>query len=456
MPLQTINPSTGKPIQQYPIISSTELIQKIDATHQAFQSWKKTPLTKRSGLILKAAEILRKNKIMYARCMAEEMGKPITAGLAEIEKCALVCEHYATHTAEYLAPHLIKTHMHKSLVCYEPLGVVFGIMPWNFPFWQVFRYAIPTLMAGNAVLLKHAPISTGTGLLIQALFEEAGFPAALFQTLLIDNDGAAEVIAHPKVAAITFTGSSKAGREIASLAGQHLKKVVLELGGNDPYLVLADADINHAAQCIVTSRLNNVGQSCIAAKRIIVIESVREALTKAILTEMNRYTEGDPLEPQTTLGPIAREDLRTILHEQVCQSQELGVRVLTGGVMPHGPGFYYPKTLLTNVKPGTPAFDEELFGPVLSIISAKDEQEAIKLANQSNYGLGGAIFTQDLKRGEAIATHDIETGTCFINGFVSSDPRLPFGGIKQSGYGRELSREGQLEFVNMKTIGVFS
>ncbi|MFZ4077589.1 MAG: NAD-dependent succinate-semialdehyde dehydrogenase [Legionellaceae bacterium] len=452
MTIQTINPATGACINAYPLLKADQLIKAITNTQQAFHGWKKTSFVMRSELMHEAALLLRQHKNTYAHLMAQEMGKPIAAGALEIEKCATVCEHYATHTADYLASQTLKSEQKTSIVTYQPLGIVFGIMPWNFPFWQVFRFAVPTLMAGNAVLLKHAPITTGSGLMIQALFEEAGFPPSLFQTLLIDIPSAADVIAHDDVAAVTFTGSTNAGRTIASAAGQHLKKVVLELGGNDPYLVLHDADLKHAAACLVTSRLNNAGQSCIAAKRIIVVESVMDDFMQHLEKEMDRYTLGDPINPNTTLGPMAREDLRATLHDQVMRSQDQGARLVLGGVLPEGPGFYYPKTLLTHVKPGMPAFDEELFGPVLSIIQAKNEQEAIQLANQSRYGLGGGVFTQDIKRGEAIALHAIETGSCFINECVSSTPHLPFGGIKNSGYGRELSREGQLEFVNIKTM----
>ena len=339
-------------------------------------------------------------------------------------------------------------------VCHNPLGIIFGIMPWNFPFWQVFRFAVPTIMAGNAAVLKHAPISTGTGNKIEELFTLAGFPSSLFQHFIVENEGASRVIEHPYVAAITLTGSERAGRSVAAQAGKNLKKSVLELGGCDPYLVLEDADLNKAAQSIVISRLNNTGQVCIAAKRVIVIHTVEKKLVELITHHMSLFNTGDPLDPKVKLGPMARKDLRNTLQLQVEKSLKQGAKLLGGGIIPEGKGFYYPPTLLTNVKPGMPAFDEELFGPVISICSAKDEQEAILLANSGEYGLGAAVFTTDLERGERIATHEIDSGACFVNAFVASDPRLPFGGIKHSGYGRELSKEGILEFVNTKTIVV--
>ena len=404
--------------------------------------------------MLRLANLLREKQDVYAKLMSCEMGKPITSGKAEIEKCAWVCEHYAEHAETYLASHEVQIDKKKSFVCYQPLGIVFAIMPWNFPFWQVFRFAVPTIMAGNAAILKHAPISTGTGNAIAELFMEAGFPEYLFQHFILDNDMAATVIAHEKIVAVTLTGSERAGSIVAANAAKHVKKAVLELGGNDPYVVLSDADLDLAANCIVTSRLNNTGQVCIAAKRIIAVQEIEDALTAKIVKLTKEYQLGDPLDPKTKLGPMAREDLREGLHQQVLASVKKGARVLLGGDIPKRKGYYYPPTILTNVCPGMPAFDEELFGPVIAIIKAKDESEAIALANQSQYGLGAAVFTRDLARGEQIATHEIEVGCCFVNGFVASDPRLPFGGIKHSGFGRELAREGILEFVNVKTVVV--
>lgn len=454
MQIQTMNPATEEILEHYALYKKEEVDALIDAAHECYKNWRKTTFTTRAALMVTLAKLLLQKKDEYALLMATEMGKPITAGKAEIEKCAWVCEHYAKHATEYLAPQEIKTDKKKSFVCYQPLGIVFAIMPWNFPFWQVFRFAAPTIMAGNAAIVKHAPISTGAGNAIAELFLEAGFPKYLFQHFLLDNDSAAAVIANEKIVAVTLTGSERAGSIVAANAAQHLKKVVLELGGTDPYIVLADADLDLAATCIVTSRFNNTGQVCIAAKRIIAVRAIEAQLTDKVYTLAKSYQMGNPLDPSTNFGPIAREDLRKAIHKQVITSVAKGAHILLGGEIPKRKGYYYPPTILTHVVPGMPAFEEEIFGPVISIIIAEDESEAITLANQSQYGLGAAVFTKDLVRGEKIATCDIEVGSCFVNGFVASDPRLPFGGIKHSGFGRELSREGILEFVNTKTVVV--
>jgi succinate-semialdehyde dehydrogenase/glutarate-semialdehyde dehydrogenase len=454
MQIETVNPATEMVLNSYAMLTSQQIDTKITAAHATYLSWRKEHFSHRKQLMLQIAKLLRKHQNEYAILMAQEMGKPIAAGKGEIEKCAWVCEHYAHEAEHYLASRNITTEMKKTTVSHHPIGIIFAIMPWNYPFWQVFRFAAPTIMAGNAAILKHAPISTGTGNTIEALFLEAGFPEHLFQHFVLDNDSAANVIAHQKIAAVTLTGSERAGSAVAANASSHLKKAVLELGGNDAYIVLEDADLDLAAKSIITSRFSNTGQACIAAKRIIAIKSIIEELTQKLLEGSQTYQMGDPLQEDTNFGPMARKDLRDNLQKQVMNSRKQGAQVLIGGEIPQGKGFYYPPTILTNVKPGMPAFDEELFGPVISIIEAKDEAQAIQLANQSNYGLGGAVFTRDLARGEHIATYEIETGTCFVNGFVVSDPRVPFGGIKYSGYGRELSREGILEFVNTKTVGV--
>lgn len=454
MNIQTRNPSTEQILQSYECLNEQEINEKLIKSHYAYLEWKKTPFSTRKLLMVQLARLLKNQADDLAVLMAMEMGKPIKAGNAEIHKCAWLCEHYAENSEEYLAPRVIQTEMNKAKVCYLPLGVVFAIMPWNFPFWQVFRFVVPTLMAGNTAVLKHAPISIGTGNRIEHLFLEAGFPSHVFQHLIVDNEGAAKVIEHPYSVAVTLTGSSGAGREVASHAGRFLKKTVLELGGSDPYLVLEDADLDLAASCIVTSRLTNSGQVCISAKRIIVLKSVEKKLVQKIIQHMSLFQMGDPLDPETKLGPLARSDLRDNLQIQVEKSLKLGAKILLGGIIPKGQGYYYPPTLLTEVTPGMPAFDEELFGPVIAIISANSEKEAITYANQSQYGLGAAVFTRDLEKGERIATYEIEAGVCFVNALVASDPRLPFGGIKGSGYGRELSKEGILEFVNTKTIAV--
>ncbi|AHE67074.1 NAD-dependent succinate-semialdehyde dehydrogenase [Legionella oakridgensis] len=454
MQIKTINPATEEILQSYPLFKEEQVHAFIDAAHLCYQAWRKTSFSQRRQRMLKMAELLRKKQEEYAALMAKEMGKPLTAGKSEIEKCAWVCEHFAKQAEQYLAPRLIQTEMTKTKVCYQPLGVVFAIMPWNFPFWQVFRFAAPTIMAGNAAILKHAPISTGAGNAIAELFLEAGFPEHLFQHFILDNELAAKVIANEKIVGVSLTGSEKAGSIVASHAASHLKKSVLELGGNDPYIILADADLELAANCVVTSRMNNSGQVCIAAKRTIVVDEVVEEFVEHIVKLVEKFQMGNPLDPSTNFGPMARKDLRDTLHQQVLDSEKKGAKILRGGTVPHRKGFYYPPTILTNVSPGMPAFDDELFGPVIAIVSAEDEAHAIRLANQSKYGLGGAVFTSDLARGEKIATEEIEVGSCFVNTYVASDPRVPFGGIKRSGFGREISREGILEFVNTKTVSI--
>lgn len=452
--IQTINPATGTVLKDYELLTQAAAVQKINQAFQQFQIWRKTSLGERRQHMLTLVKCLQAREDEFARLMALEMGKPLESGRQEIKKCIWVCQHYADHAENYLKPNIIQTELKKSFVCYEPLGVVLAIMPWNFPFWQVFRFAAPNLMGGNVGLLRHAPITTGCGEAIEALFLEAGFPKHTFQHLIIDNDMAAEVIAHEQVAGVTLTGSERAGRAVAANAAAHLKKTVLELGGSDAYVILADADLDKAATAIVASRLNNSGQTCISAKRVIVVAEVMQPLLEKIMQHIALYKMGDPLDPHTKLGPMARADLRDTLHHQVIASVAKGAKLLTGGTLPSTPGFYYPITVLTKVQPGMPAFDEELFGPVFAMISAKDESQAIALANQSRFGLGSAIFTQNVKRGEEIAMHEIQAGSCYVNGLVSSDPRLPFGGIKHSGYGRELAKEGFLEFMNVKTVGV--
>ncbi|OCH98479.1 succinate-semialdehyde dehydrogenase [Legionella jamestowniensis] len=454
MIIQTVNPATEEVLNEYHLLTEEQIEACIDAAQVSFKVWKKTPFSQRKQLMLNLAKLLRDKKEELALLIAKEMGKPITSGKAEIEKCAWVCEHYAENAEHYLQPRPIQTEMKKTKVCYQPLGIVFAIMPWNFPFWQVFRFAVPALMAGNAAILKHAPISTGTGNKIAALFEEAGFPKHLFQHFVLDNDLAAKVIANNKIVAVTLTGSEKAGAAVASNAAEHLKKAVLELGGSDPYLVLHDADLDLAAKAIVTSRLNNSGQVCIAAKRILAVEPIHDKLVEKIKALMANYQMGDPLDEKTNMGPMARDDLRKSLHEQVVKSVKSGAKLIEGGEIPKRKGFYYPPTLLLNVKKGMPAFDEELFGPVLAVTKVKDEAEAIQMANDTSYGLGAAVFTKDLARGEHIAQYEIEAGACFVNALVASDPRVPFGGIKRSGFGRELSKEGILEFVNTKAVAV--
>jgi succinate-semialdehyde dehydrogenase/glutarate-semialdehyde dehydrogenase len=400
----------------------------------------------------RAAELLRTRAEDYGRLMASEMGKPVRDGRAEAEKCALACDYYAEHAAKYLHAAVVETDASRSFVTFQPLGVVLAVMPWNFPFWQVFRFAAPALMAGNAGLLKHASNVPGCARAIENVFRDAGFPDHLFRTLFIGSGEVAAVIEHPLVRAVTLTGSTPAGRAVASKAGELIKKTVLELGGSDPYVILADADVASAAATCAKSRLINAGQSCIAAKRFIVVEPVRAEFERHFIEGMKAAVVGDPLDPHTTVGPLARHDLRSDLHAQVQKSIAKGARCLLGGEVPDGPGAYYPPTVLTDVQPGMPAYDEELFGPVASIIPVRDEAEAIRVANDTSFGLGAAIFTRDLARGERIAAEEIDAGSCFVNTFVRTDPSLPFGGVKESGYGRELSHFGIREFVNIKTV----
>ncbi|KTD51685.1 succinate semialdehyde dehydrogenase [Legionella quinlivanii] len=454
MIFQTINPANEHLINEYKALDYRTAETRIHHAYTAFKHWKSKTFAEKSTLVLALAKLLRQKSEELAQIITMEMGKPITQSQAEIEKCAWVCEHYAANAEHYLADHSIQTEMKKTFVCYRPLGVILAIMPWNFPFWQVFRCAIPAIMAGNAVLLKHAPISIGAGNAMEQLFLEAGFPNHLFQNLIIDNDVAAKVIAHPEVAGLSFTGSEKAGRIVGGLAVSNLKKAVLELGGSDPYLILEDADLDIAAQAVVSSRLNNCGQVCIAAKRVIAVHSIKETLLQKIEQLIAAYKMDDPAKNTTKLGPLARNDLRETLQKQVDQSLTRGCRLITGGTIPQREGFYYPATLLVDVKPGMPAFDEELFGPVIALIDAKDEEQGIELANHSSYGLGAAVFTRDISRGERIARDKMDAGSCFVNTFVASDPRVPFGGTKHSGLGRELSREGILEFVNVKTVAI--
>lgn len=454
MAFVSINPATDEVIAEYPTVNRTQALEILDKLDHAQREWAHSSFEQRTEGLIRLARLLRDHAEEGARLMAIEMGKPLHEGQSEMEKCAWVCEYFAEKGPKFLAPQPFPTEAGKSLVAFEPLGVVLAIMPWNFPFWQVFRFAAPALMAGNTVLLKHAPNVTGCAELMTRLVKEAGFPPHLFELLVAELDVVADMIAQPAVKAVTLTGSTRAGRAVAETAGRHLKKVVLELGGSDPYLILADADLQKAAQACITSRLINSGQSCIAAKRFIAVAAVAAPFTEAVAALVKSKTFGNPLGGRFDIGPMARRDLRDELHRQVSDSIAAGAKLLHGGEVPPGPGCFYPPTLLADVPLEAPAFNEELFGPVAAVITAKDEAEAIALANQSNYGLGAAVFTADRARGEHIATKELNVGACFVNSFVRSDPRLPFGGIKDSGYGRELSIFGIREFVNVKTIWV--
>lgn len=454
MSIESINPASGELLSRYEEMSPQSVADIIEQAHRAFLEWRRVPLGERTKLLSNAAQILRDRAADYGRLMAREMGKPLRDGIAEAQKCALACDYYAEHGEGLLANEAVKTEAHKSFVTFNPLGVVLAVMPWNFPFWQVFRFAAPGLAAGNAAVLKHASNVPGCALAIEEIFRTAGFPQNLFRTLLIRNQEVTAVIENPLVRAATLTGSGPAGRAVASRAGALLKKTVLELGGSDPYLILEDADLEVAAEVSTKGRLVNSGQSCIAAKRFIVVEKVRKDFEERFVRRMQAVRVGDPLEEQTVVGPLARHDLRDALHRQVQLSIDKGARCLLGGSIPQGRGAYYPPTVLGDVRKGMPAYDEELFGPVAAVIPVRDEEEAIATANDSPFGLGGCVITRDRMRGERIAAERIDSGMVFVNEPVRSDPRLPFGGIKESGYGRELSGYGIKEFVNIKTVYV--
>ena len=454
MSIVAINPATGETIKTYREMQPAEVAAALEASHQAFLEWRRTSFAERATLMKKAARILRENQHEFAVLMANEMGKPIAQGRAEAEKCAWVCDYYAEHAESFLQPEFVETDADRSFVSFQPLGVILAVMPWNFPFWQVFRFAAPALMAGNAGVLKHASNVPGCAMTIEGIFREAGFPEHLFRTLLVTSKQVDAIIEHPLVRAVTLTGSTPAGKAVAAKAGSVVKKTVLELGGSDPYVILEDADLEQTVATCVASRLINSGQSCIAAKRFIVVEAVRKAFETRFVELMQQKQMGDPLQEDTEVGPQARHDLRDDLHRQVRESVEKGATLLLGGEVPDLRGAFYPPTVLTDVTKGMPAYDEELFGPVAAIIPVADEAEAIRVANDSLFGLGAAVFTRDVEKGERIATFELEAGSCFVNAFVKSDPRLPFGGIKESGYGRELSHFGIKEFVNIKTVYV--
>ena len=448
---ETINPFTNEHLATYSYHSDEEVTSIIGDVQKQWLSYRKTSYKDRAKMMRKAAEILETNKIKYAETITQEMGKVNSSALAEVEKCAWVCDYYAEHAETFLSDEIVKTDATKSYISYQPLGIVLAIMPWNYPFWQVFRYAAPTLMAGNGCILKHASNVPATALIIEDVFREAGFPEDIFRSLLIKSSAVEKVIGHQDIKAVTLTGSEFAGSKVAAQAGEHLKKTVLELGGSDPYIILADADINHAVDQCVTSRLLNAGQSCIGAKRFILHEKIYDDFLAGFYDKMSNAMIGDPMQ-QVDLGPMARHDLRDEVHQQVLQSLNAGAALLLGGRIPDHEGAFYPPTILTEVAPGMDAYDEEIFGPVASVIKADDDQDAIRIANDSKYGLGACIFSQDVDRAEALAKQELQAGCCFVNQYVKSDPRLPFGGINKSGYGRELSYYGIREFTNIKSI----
>lgn len=452
--MTSVNPTNGKTIKTYIEDTEKQVNGKIEKTHAAWLKWKDTRFSVRAEFLRNTSAVLLKRKTELATLMAKEMGKPLPAGIAEIEKCAAVCDFYASNGANFLKDEIIGTEASKSYVSFQPLGVVLAVMPWNFPFWQLFRFLAPSLMAGNAGVLKHASNVSGCALAIEEVIKEAGFPKDVFSVLLINSKMVKLAIAHPFIKAVTLTGSTEAGKQVAQQAGFHLKKTVLELGGSDPYLVLADADLEQAAEICMQSRLINNGQSCIAAKRFILVKEIEKEFLKIFLLKMQSKITGDPFEAQTDLGPMARKDLRDELHQQVTDNIKAGAKCILGGEIPDfkGDHAFYTPTILTGIKKGMPAWQDEIFGPVALIFSAKDEEEAIKIANDSPFGLGAAVFTASKAHGEEIAAKKLNAGSCFVNSLVKSDPRLPFGGINQSGYGRELSSFGIREFVNIKTV----
>jgi succinate-semialdehyde dehydrogenase/glutarate-semialdehyde dehydrogenase len=454
MALESVDPSSGEVLARYEAMPASELADIAARCAGAQPAWAAASFAERGRVLRAAGAALRGRSQELAALMGREMGKPVSEGRGEVEKCAFACEFYAEHAERFLAREEVKTDASRSYVAFAPLGVVLAVMPWNFPLWQVFRFAAPTLMAGNGGLLKHASNVTGCSLAIEEILRQAGVPEGVFRSLLAGSDAVAGLIERPEVAAVTLTGSTPAGRAVAARAGACLKKTVLELGGSDPYLVLEDADLEPAIDTCVRSRLVNGGPSCIAAKRFILPASRREECEALFVEKMSARRPGNPLAEGVDLGPLARRDLRDELHEQVERSVHAGARLLLGGEVPDGPGAFYPPSVLSGVRPGMAAYSEELFGPVASLIFVSDEEEAVRVANDTSFGLGAAVFTRDVARGERIARERLQAGCCFVNALVRSDPRLPFGGVRDSGYGRELGLFGIREFVNVKTVWV--
>jgi len=450
-PLLSINPSTGSIIKSFDQYGESKVDHIISGAHKIQKIWEKTELKFKLACIERLSEILADSKKDNASLMAEEMGKPFKQGIGEIEKCIWLCNYFIDNSKNYLKDKIVKTKGQKSFITFKPLGLILGIMPWNFPFWQVFRFSVPSIIAGNGVILKHAPNVQGCAFKIESSFSEAGFPKNLFQNIVVSSNRVSDVIKNPKIAAITLTGSTRAGKSVAEVSGKVLKKTVLELGGSDPYVILEDADIEKSINSCINGRLLNAGQSCISAKRLIVVDKLYDQFLGSLKNKLSKKIMGDP-KGDVDLGPMVSIEARKVVHSQVLKSIKNGANLIIGGEIPEMLGAFYPITLLSNVKPGMVAFDEEIFGPVFSLIKARNENHAIDLANNSSFGLGAAVFTKNIHKGEEIAKNRLDAGLCFVNDFVKSDPRFPFGGIKQSGYGRELSIYGLLEFVNIKTI----
>ncbi|HLH62787.1 MAG TPA: NAD-dependent succinate-semialdehyde dehydrogenase [Ktedonobacteraceae bacterium] len=453
MSIQSINPATGEVIETFEPYTEAQINEALDQARNAFRQWRETSSAERSALFRRIASHLRDHKAELARIATLEMGKPIVEAEAEVEKCAWNCEYYAENAEKFLADQHIATNATDSYVSFQPLGVVLALMPWNFPYWQVFRFAAPALMAGNTSVLKHASNVSRCALEIEKMFVESGFPQGVFRTVLVPGAETDKLITDPRIAAVTLTGSDAAGVAVASTSGRVLKKNVLELGGSDAFIVLEDADLDAAAQMAARARYQNTGQSCIAAKRFIVVDAVADTFEQKFVEATSKLRVGDPLERETQIGPMARGDLRETLEKQVRDSVEMGAKVILGGKPLDDRGYFYAPTILTNVTPQMPMFREETFGPAAAVIRARDTQHAIELANDSQFGLGGNLWTTNIERGRELARH-LESGAVFINGMTASDPRLPFGGVKRSGYGRELSSFGIHEFVNIQTIWI--
>ncbi len=452
--VQAVDPSTGEKGPAHDVHTAAHAKAAAQAASEAYRAWRRTSFADRARVIRRAGELLRERTDDLAALMTAEMGKTLDEGKAEVEKCAVHCDWFAEHAEGYLAKEPVDIGGGEAFVTFNPIGVVLAVMPWNFPFWQVFRFVAPALMAGNGALLKHASNVPGCALAIEQVLHDAGVPRDLFRTLILPSSDIEALIKDEHIAAVTLTGSVEAGRSVASAAGSVLKKCVLELGGSDAYIVLEDADIQAAAKIAATARMVNGGQSCIAGKRFIVLQSVVEPFEQALVQAMQAFEMGDPKAAGTKLGPMQSVTARDDIHRQVTESIANGARLLLGGTVPDKPGAWYPATVLTNVRPGQPAHDEEVFGPVAAIIAAQDEQEAIRIANSSEFGLGSGVLTSDLERGRRIASEELEAGMSFVNENVRSDPRMPFGGVKQSGYGRECGSYGIREFVNIKAVQV--
>ena len=450
----TVNPATGEDLATYDDHTDTEVRAIVDAAHAAFHTWRRRPLKQRADIIREIGDLLLERSDDLARIMTDEMGKVISHGTSEVELCAAICHWTADHAADELADEERPLEGGRAIVSYQPIGIILGIQPFNFPTYQAIRYSIPQLVAGNAVLLKHAHSVWGSALALERLYHDAGVPEDLFRVLKIANDQVSELIADPLVRGVTLTGSGRAGSIVAAQAGKHLKKTVMELGSNDAYLVLSDADIATAVEVCTTARIFNNGETCVAAKRFVVVDAVYDRFRDAFVEQLGGIEMGDPTDEATGLGPMAREDLRDDLHQQVTTSIDAGATLTLGGEVPDREGFYYPATVLEDVAPGMPAYDDELFGPVASIIRVSDDDEAIRVANDSRFGLGGGIISADVDRATELAIDEFDTGMVNINGYNLANPHLPFGGVKESGYGREHGGFGIKEFVNVKSVQV--